>query len=144
MAKPEEIKPQHEVKQVDKAAECKGKRNLKSDFGIKRSKHQNLNKDINAVQAYARLPQGKQMGAFAEHQRYRLECRRAKITSSTQDNAYTQNQNATKIYGYAQRHRAGCGRLAFPCCDASHGNLLSPRSAAPNLPSDETTAFMPV
>ena len=49
MAKPEEIKPQHEVKQVDKATECKGKRNLKSDFDIERSKHQNLNKDIDAV-----------------------------------------------------------------------------------------------
>ena len=49
MAKPEEIKPQHKVKQVDKATECKGKRNLKSDFDIERPKHQNLNKDIDAV-----------------------------------------------------------------------------------------------
>ena len=43
-----------------------------------------------------------------------------------------------------KRHGAGYGNLAFPCCGASHGNLLSPRSAAPNLPSDGTTTFMPV
>lgn len=69
-----------------------------------------------------------------------LECWRAEITSRTQDNTNAQNQNATKIYGYAQRHGAGYGGLAFPSCGTSHGNL-PPRSAAPNLPSDGTTTF---
>ena len=67
--------------------------------------------------------------------RHMHDCPRAEITSRTQDNTNAQNQNATKIYGYAQRHGAGYGSLAFPCCGASHGNLLSPsiRRSKPSL-----------
>ena len=127
MAKPEAIERQHVIEHVDQAPERKGKGNLQGDFEVERAKHQYLDKHVDAVQANARLSQGKQVGSLAEHQRNRLKRRRAEIASRAQHHANAQNQNARRINRYAQRHRTRLRRPACTCCSAfaSHNPLFS-------------------